>query len=679
MKKGGRNTARSVLAAAVILAAPVLQNAAGQDAGAGGETAQGQEGALVNFNFEQVDVRHLVKLVGDLTGRRFVVDQAVEGKVTVVTPSRIPVSEVYPLFLSVLESCECAVVEAPGGVFRVVSHPRQGRPLTPVADGDAGKPPEGLLTKVLRLEHIQAAELLQTLAPSQAGAAPASSMAVLESSNCLIVTDTPSAIARIEQIIRQLDKPGAARSIELVPLQYADARSMADELTQAMAGLAQEMFANAERIRQRLASSPAPTQAGPTITAAPHANNLIVSGSASQIAEIKRLVERLDVPPHSGRGRLRAVFLQYLTSEDAAKSLSALLAKRADAGRAASIAIEASLANNALIVDAEPQDFEMVKNLLAELDSPPQQVLVEVVIAEVMMEDGENIGFEIMGGGAPESDRTIAMGGMRTAEGEDTLMQNVLAGSVPQGLTFGLMRGTYTDSSGRTVPGMPVLFNLNAIKTKGNWKILSNVPLWAQNNKEASVSVVKNIPILKSTVTGGAGTARDVIENIDRVDVGIKLTVTPQVNPNQEVLMKLNPSIEAIVETSTGGKAFTPTIAKREVATTVTVPDGRTIVISGLIREDNIERIRRVPVLGSIPLLGMLFRHKAKSVERTNLLVFVTPHIVKDMQHASLLRESLESRTGLSADPSRPDGDRGADQPRAGDADNRRAEDGAGN
>jgi general secretion pathway protein D len=132
------------------------------------------------------------------------------------------------------------------------------------------------------------------------------------------------------------------------------------------------------------------------------------------------------------------------------------------------------------------------------------------------------------------------------------------------------------------------------------------------------------------------------------VDVGIQLKLTPHINPSNEVRMVLNPSIEAIIDPGPSGQ-FTPTIAKRSVSTTVTVPDGRTIVISGLIREDRINTVRRVPFLGSIPIFGFLFRHKVDSVERTNLIIFVTPHVLRDAAAAEAMTRNWSQRTGLSA------------------------------
>jgi general secretion pathway protein D len=183
--------------------------------------------------------------------------------------------------------------------------------------------------------------------------------------------------------------------------------------------------------------------------------------------------------------------------------------------------------------------------------------------------------------------------------------------------------------------------------------VLSETALEAQNNREASVSIVNQYPILKSTIQGGTGAARDVIQNIERVDVGIKLKLTPYVIPGGLVQMVLNPSIEAVVDAGSAGTQFTPVIARREVSTTVTVPDGQTIIIAGLTREDKREVVKRVPILGYIPLIGILFRHTAESVERTNLLIFVTPQVVGDRAASDRVLQEWQRRTGLSPNETR--------------------------
>ena len=616
------------------------------------QTAGQTTGAFVNFNFDQVDIRFLVKLVGDLTGKRFVIDKEIDGKVTVVTPPQIPLNEVYPLFISILEASGCAVVEREG-ISRIVMREKRTTPIAPVLSESEQAPADGIITKVIHVNNLRAADVRRLLEP-MVDQGKAGAMGVLEMTNHLVITDTAASIRRIEQIIAQIDKPGMARTTEIYILRFADAEGIATELNLAMTTASSKQETQGEQLRQRL---PKPAEGGTAVAlpsdvvvvAAPHSNSLILVGTPAQITELKRIINAMDTEPRSGYGHLQAIFLKYLSSDEAAKSLTALISKRVEKPQNQKISIESSLGNNALLVDAAPEDFKMVKELIEQLDQPPQQVLVEVMIAELTLSDGSSLGAELLVGGKASQGSTIAVGGMRTAEGTDTLMEQIASGMVPNGLTFGLAKGSYTDADGNVVPYFPALINILAIQQKGKFKILSNIPLWTQNNQPATVTIGKNIPILKSTVSAGAGTARDYIENIDRVDVGIKLSVTPHINPNCEVLMKLNPSIEAILESSTGGKPYTPTIAKREVTTTLTVPDGDTIVISGLMREDTVQNDRKIPFLGSIPLLGWLFHTKEEAVERTNLLIFVTPHVSTNAASARALTDMIKSKTAFQA------------------------------
>ncbi|MBU0714113.1 MAG: type II secretion system secretin GspD [Verrucomicrobia bacterium] len=610
-------------------------------------------GAFVNFNFDQVDIRFLVKLVGDLTGKRFVIDKEIDGKVTVVTPPQIPLSEVYPLFISILEASGCAVVEREG-ISRIVVRDKRVTPIAPVMGESEQVPADGVITKVIHINNLLVADVRRLLEP-MVDQGKSGAMGVLETTNHLVITDTAASIRRIEQIIAQIDKPGMARTTEIYVLRFADAAGIAAELNLAMTSADSKQETQGQQLRRRL---PKPAEGGTAVAlssdavvvAAPHSNSLILVGTPGQIADLKRIITLMDTEPRSGYGHLQAIFLKYLSSDEAAKSLTALISKRVEKPQNQKISIESSLGNNALLVDAAPEDFKMVKELIEQLDMPPQQVLVEVMIAELTLNDGSALGAEFLTGGNPSEGSTVAVGGMRTSEGDDTLMDQIALGLVPSGLTFGLANGSYTKADGTVVPRFPALINIIAIQQKGKFKILSNIPLWTQNNQPATVTIGKNIPILKSTVSAGAGTARDYIENIDRVDVGIKLSVTPHINPNREVLMKLNPSIEAILVESTGGKPFTPTIAKREVTTTLTVPDGDTIVISGLMREDTVQNDRKIPYLGAIPLLGWLFHTKEENVERTNLLIFVTPHVATNAASARALTEMIKSKTAFKAE-----------------------------
>jgi len=609
----------------------------------------------VNFTFDQVDVRTFVKLVGEISGRRFVVDDDIEGKITVVSP-RVTRDEVYPLFVTILESVGCSVLKD-DEVHRVVKLASRPTRFGAVVGSAEAVPGEGVVTRVIRLEHVSAAELRKVLVAS-ASKDETGGIGAVEETNHLIVTDTARNIRRIEKIISQIDKPGLARTTEVVELKFASAEDVAEQLNRALA----EDESRADQLRRRLPQTRRQSRAAigrvAAAVAAPHSNSLILVGTLSKINSLKELIGKMDVDTPSGRGRLNAIFLSYISAEEAAKSINALL-KRGDEKKKGvatdrRIAIEAILSSNALLVDATPGDFDVVRRLIEQLDQPPQQVHIDVLIAEVSKSEGLDIGVELAALDMPRgSDDTVVQGGFTTKDDASSLMNAVQSGVFPRGLSIGVAHGVRLDSEGKTVLGFPGFINIDALRKNGNFRVKSETSLQAQNNKEATVSVVNEIPILKSTIQGGAGASRDVIQNIERIDVGIKLKITPHVIPNGEVRLELNPSIEAVIDPGPEGTLFAPTIAKREVSTTVTVENGRTVVIAGLTREDERKTVRRVPILGSIPLLGWLFRHKATNMERTDMLIFVTPRLVTTGSDAQTVKDDWERKTGLTHEEQR--------------------------
>lgn len=597
--------------------------------------------ATVNFTFNQVDVRVFVKVIGELTGRRFIVDEAVKGQITVMAP-RVPVDEAYPLFAKILESVGCALVED-GSVTRIVAMPARTTPSAPVIGENEKLTGSGLVTRVIRLKNTNVADLrkvLDTLTGREKGAA----VAVLEASNHIIITDKADNIRRFEQVIAEIDKAGAGVTSEAIFLKYADASEFVDQYNRTSA-------ARTMTIRDGVTARPGKDL---VLLSSPQSNSIVLIGASADIAEVKKILKMVDVETGAGRGTLHAIFLNYIGAEEAAKSLNALLERSLGkdppkAGDRRRMSVEASAANNALLVDATPMDFQIVKQLVGELDRIQEQVLIEVVIMEVSADDSLDVGVELTALNSPSKvGDTVVQGSTRLSDNPGSINDVIQNGVFPRGIMVGLAKGNRLDSSGNVVSSYPGLINLNALQAQGKVNILSSVPLVAQNNKEASVSVVNNIPMLKSTIQGGSGTSRDVIQNIDRADVGIKLKLTPHINPSNEVCMVLNPSIEAIIDKGTAGQ-YTPTIAKREVSTTVTVPDGRTIVISGLIREDRAESVRKIPILGSIPVIGVLFRHTVESKNRTNLIIFVTPRVMTGELAAKTVTESWSRRTGLNS------------------------------
>lgn len=636
-------------AAAVAAAAAFLVSAAPARAEEAG-------GDFLSFAFDRADIRAFTQVVGGFTGRKIVVSDGVEGDVTVVSP-RVSRDEAWELYCSVIESCGFTIVPE-DGFDRVVRLPDRSSPgMGSIVGEGAELPAHGLVTAVLHVEHVPAAEMRELL---EGLVSRKESVAVLPDTNHLVISDTAETVRRARSLVETLDRPGMARSTEVIPLSHADASQVARQISAAFA----ESQSRAQQLLQRIPSSIPGAPSGapasmrpPTVVPVEHANSIMVSGTQAQVQAVRELLEKMDVPAAPGRSGLRMIALDYLKATEVAKNITTLLEKFAagnpDPTLARRIAVEAVEKANALLVNAQPADFDEVRELVRSLDVAPKQVHISVLIAEVSEGDEDTLGVQITGLRTPDRVGGIGVGASSRFADEAAagsgLLGTVAAGLYPEGLTFGIAHGSRKDAEGNLVYDYPAVFNVDAIKQNSKVKILANPTLGAQNNTEAEVSIVNNIPLTESTITG-TGDDRDVINNITRQDVGVKLSLTPHIVPGGLVQIELAPSIEAVLDTGPSeGGSYAPTISKRSVRTTMTVPDGETIVIAGLSRADKTEVKRKIPLLGDIPLLGWLFRWSSEQEERTNILIFVTPHVIDGAEDAAAVRAALEDSTGLRA------------------------------
>jgi general secretion pathway protein D len=596
---------------------------------------------MVDFNFPNVDIRSVVGVVQEVTGKRFVVGTSITGKISVVTSDKVPAEDLFPLFLSALESSGYTAVEKSGAYHIIRLPPSLVEPAPIVGVGETPTV-GGLIQRIFKLNNANAVDVRKILEPLVHGGKEGA-VTAFPPTNHLIITDTAEHIARLEKLINELDKEGASGIMEVIQLEHASATDIAAQVSAAIRG---GETANAKVVAhiQRVAGSVGTLPSGLTIVPSQVANSLVIVGPPTQVAEAKKLIVQLDVESAAGRGHLNAIMLKYLDATDIAKSLNNLMAKAATPNKVQRIVIEPDMNNNALLVNADPIDFKYVLALVQELDIQPSQVLVEVLIAEVATDEGLDLGVEWATIEAPQNGSTTAIGRSRPGT-SDAILDLATQALFGQGLSVGIAQGTITTADGKILPRIPFL--MRALAEERDVRIISKPALLARNNKEATVSVVDNIPITESTIQGAGAANRDIVQNITRMDVGLTLAITPQVNPNNEVTMKIAPTIEAILDPGPEG-TFAPTITKRAFSTTVTVPDQSTVIISGLIREDMVKQEARIPVLGSIPVLGALFRRTTMRKQRTNLLVFVTPHVVTDMARAEERKRVWEENTDLS-------------------------------
>lgn len=606
------------------------------------------DGDTIMFNFEQVDVRVFAQVVGGFIGKRYTVADDVTGTLTVISPN-VSRKDAEKLFSAVLESSGFTIVQD-GEMNRIVLMPERKTSMGTIVTDDSESPEYGLVTRIMRLEHVSVAEMRKML---EQQLNRQNVVSTLEETNHLIITDTVSSVKKIEELVRELDKPGMARATEVIALQHANATELARQITASFA----DNPSRAQQLTDRMAAGTAyadnVSMSIPTIVASTHSNGLVVTGTQRQIQAVKDLVAKLDVPAPSGRSTFHIIRLNYVKAEDIAKNISTVVEKFAagsgDATLARRVAVEAVVESNTLLVNATPEDFKAIEAVIKELDVKPQQVHISVLIAEVSEGDLDQLGVTITALNAPDSlgDNAFA-GATRSAADNAGLITQLSSGMFGQGLTFGIAHGSYLDANGNIVTDYPGVFNIDAIKGSDKVRILANPSLGAQNNVEAEVSVVDNIPITEATITG-SGSDRDVIQNITRMDVGVKLTMTPHIIPGGLVQLELEPSIEAVTDKGISSD-YAPTISKRRVKTTVIVENGKTIVIAGLMRNDKAEVKKKIPLLGDIPLLGWLFRWNSTEEKKTNILIFVTPTVISDSEGADALRIDLEQSTGLSSE-----------------------------
>ena len=611
-------------------------------------TANQADGDTIMFNFEQVDVRVFAQVVGSFIGKRYTVAENVKGTLTVISPN-VSRKDAEKLFSAVLESSGFTIVQD-GEMNRIVNLPERKANMGVIVT-DEGKTPEfGLVTRIMRLNHVSVVEMSKML---ELQLSRKDVVSTLEETNHLIITDTVSSVKKIEELVKELDKPGMARTTEVIPLNHANATELARQL---MASFADNP-SRAQELTNRMAAGTAyantVSMSVPTIVASTHSNGLVVTGTQRQIQSVKDLIAKLDVPAPSGRSSFNIIALNYIKAVDIAKNISTVVEKFAagngDTSLIRRVAVEAIAESNTLLVNATPEDFKAIETVIKALDVKPKQVHISVLIAEVSEGDLDKLGVTITALNSPDAVGKYAFAGATRSTADNMgMLSQLSSGMFGQGLTFGIAHGSYTDANGNIVTDYPGVFNIDAIKSNDKVKILANPSLGAQNNVEAEVSVVDNIPITEATITG-SGSDRDVIQNITRMDVGVKLTMTPHIIPDGIVQLELEPSIEAVTDKGVSTD-YAPTISKRKVKTTVMVEDGKTIVIAGLMRNDKAEIKKKIPLLGDIPLLGWLFRWNSTEEKKTNILIFVTPTVISDSASADALRTDLEKRTGLTSE-----------------------------
>lgn len=622
------------------------------------KTQQQSKDKKVTVNFVDVEIPVVVKFISDITGKNFVFDDSVKGSVTIIAPSKLSVDDAYNLFTSVLEIKGFTVVPS-GKVYKIVPLQQAKQSGTEIVKEDVMPSSDAYITRLIQLQSISSSKAVSFLQPiiSQNG-----HISSFGPGNMIMIVDSVSNIEKILKILDSIDRPGVEEP-ELILLKYANVEDVVKIITEA--------FSISSKIQPQSLRTPRPGETVSTVFveemknyvfADTRLNAVVLVADKQEKESMKKMIALLDIPLPEATSKINVYFLEHADATELSKVLEDMLAgisqqfKSIQTGAqtvktpfesGSKIILSPDKATNSIVIVASPGDYQNLVQVIKQLDRKRKQVYVEAMIVEASIDKLQQLGakWRVI---AEKDGEPVAVGGFGTIDA--TSMQDILFGLT--GLTAGGMGNflevplTTINKDGTvstttfTIPGFAALFSLNEFK--GAVNVLSTPQILTSDNKEAEIVVGENIPFI-SKRERDITTTNTVLSSIERKDVGITLRITPQITEGDYVKMDIYQEISSVKpESETILINIGPTTTKRSTKTTVVVKDNQTVVIGGLMEEREEESLNKVPILGDIPLLGWLFKNKTVEKSKTNLLVFLTPHIVRESEQLSHLTEQKD-------------------------------------
>jgi general secretion pathway protein D len=615
-----------------------------------------------SFDYPNAEITDIVKAISELTGKNFIVDPQIHGKITIIAPTRITVAEAYKAFLSALAINSLTVV--PSGKFLKVKLAQNAqRDNLDTYSGNYSPSTDVMITRIMQLRYIQAKDVFNSLGPilqSRLG-----EMRPYEPTNTLIISDYGSNIERIMKILRQLDVPGFEEQLEVIRVRYAKAGDLAKLVDQIInkgkGGNNQNGGFNAgiPRFAPIGSNQTQGSDAYSLVIPDDRTNSLIAVGNTQGIEKIRKLVARLDfkLNPSDAGG----VFVYYVRFGDAEKMATTLSGLAQSTGAAAASApqpnaflqgvanptaqkapifssdvkIASDKITNSLVITASKQDYEVIEGILKKLDIPRDQVYVEGILMELDVSQSHTWGISYYN---LAGDTYAGRQGFVSTD-----VKSVLNPANDSGAVLGFGGGgqvTVPDPGGGSPIKIPSLVGfINFLASTTHVNILSTPQIMALDNEEAIIEVGENVAI-GQTQSSTSGT---VSTGAQREDVTIKLDIKPHISPaSNRMRLEIDQQVKGIAAAPAEASQLISTnvaISKRNTKTNVMVHDGDTIVLGGLMKENHEEIVTKIPLLGDIPILGWLFKGKKTKDAKINLLMFLTPHIVRSKEDSTQLLE----------------------------------------
>ncbi len=566
----------------------------------------------MTLNLRDADITSVISTVSEMTGKNFIVDPRVKGRVTVISSRPMQADEIYQVFLSILNVQGFAAIPGKNAI-KIVPEVTAKQGAIPNKGGTGDES----VTRVVQVNNVAAAQLVPVLRPLLPQEAH---LAAYTPTNVLIVSSTAANVDKLMELIQTVDQSNESE-IELIPLKHASAT----EVERILNSLQQQNSA------ARAAGGAAPDEV--KITADGRTNSIILSGDKAARQGIKQIIAKLDTKLESS-GNTRVFYLHYAKAKDLASVLGgvgeSIVADKSGGGATGAVAssgksklnIQADESSNSLVISAPPDVMRDLEAVIRQLDVRRAQVMVKAVIAEVSTDTSRELGVQWAYDGSPANgpigviDFNGNMSGM--------LQYAAGGGTTPPSLN-GLNLGLGETLSDGTVYGALI----RALSGDANNNILSTPTLVTLDNEEAEITVGQNVPFITGsyTSTGSSSTPSNPFQTVQREDVGLTLKITPQINEGNAVRMEISQEVSSI--SGSAASAVDLITNKRAIKTTVMVDDGNILVLGGLIDDQLIEKEQKVPLLGDIPVLGWFFSYQSTQKVKRDLMVFLHPRIMR--------------------------------------------------
>lgn len=617
---------------------------------------------ITNFDFPDADIVEIAKTLGRLTCLNFILEKDVKGRISVVSNNSITVGDAWKAFLTSLDVNGFTII--PSGKYLRIARQRDAKDKQiKTYSGDFAPDTDLFITRVLPLKYINAEETARVFRNFMP---PNTRIISYDQTNTLIISDTGANIKKIVDMVQLLDVEGYDEGLEVIRIKHASAQEIAKLIDQLLPGQGGPGAPGAPpggipRFRTSSSFASRKTKEGGVISHVipdERTNSVIVSANAKGLEQVKELIRKLDskVTASQGGSRIHVVYLQFADAEQVAQTLNNLASGGGAAARPpgsptgnlgapattaqlfeGAIKISADKPTNSLVITGTPADFQTVSRVISKLDVPRDQVYVEAIIMEMTLDKQFELGT------------SVALPNSGIGFFPDTNFANFLLNPFSlQGVVMGFQAGnssrTIDVGGGKSVTVRSVQGLVRALQQNTNSNVLATPQILTLDNQEASIEISENIPIPTSTAVQGAG----IQQSISREKIALKLQIKPQINKiSNFVKLDIKQQLEDISSRTppkgVADLAFATT--GRSSQTTVVVQDGDTVAMGGLVRDKVTEVSNKVPLLGDIPVLGWLFRSKTTASTKQNLLVFITPQIIKQYQNVrKILDKKIRQR-----------------------------------